>query len=218
MLKSIVSLGLPASIQMIVTSFSNVFVQAYINVFEKDCMAGWTAFNKIDAFILLPLQGIALAVATFVGQNYGAKQYKRARDGVRFCILGSLAITAALIALVLIFRRPLLGVFNLEEASLAYGLKFLSIITPFYITVCFNQVFGSALRGIGKPKIPMITMLASFVAFRQLFLFVNSLLGGSFLGTALAYPAGWVMASILISIAYSRCSLVRDRSKQTVSL
>jgi len=210
MLKIIVALGLPSSIQMVVTSFSNVFVQAYINVFEKDCMAGWAAFNRIDAFALLPVQAIAMAAATFVGQNYGAKQYKRAREGVSLCVRGCLLITAVLLALIMIFQRPLLGIFALENESLAYGMKFVTIISPFYLTVCFNQIYASALRGIGSAKTPMITMLASFVAFRQLFLFVNSLLGGSFIGTALAYPAGWVMASILISIAYRRCKLFSE--------
>lgn len=210
MLKSIVALGLPSSIQMVITSFSNVFVQSYINVFEKECMAGWTAYNKIDAFILLPLQGIAMATATFVGQNYGAKQLKRAREGVRFCLWSSFGITVVLIAAVMIFQRPLLGLFNLEDVSLEYGMKFVTLITPFYVTVCFNQVYASAMRGVGSAKTPMVIMLSSFVLFRQLFLFVNSLLGGSFIGTALAYPAGWVMASILLTIAYHRSKRLRD--------
>lgn len=207
MLKSIFSLGLPSSLQMVITSFSNVFVQSYINVFEKSCMAGWTAYNKIDAFVLLPVQSIAMAAATFVGQNYGAKKYARARDGVRFCIRSSFIVTLILIFGVMIFQKQLLGIFALENESLDYGMKFITIISPFYVSVCFNQIYASALRGIGSAKIPMIVMLSSFVLFRQLFLFVNSLLGGSFLGTALAYPAGWVLASILISIAYRRCKL-----------
>lgn len=170
-------------------------------------MAGWTAYNKIDAFVLLPVQSIAMAAATFVGQNYGAKKYARARDGVRFCIRSSFIVTLILIFGVMIFQKQLLGIFALENESLDYGMKFITIISPFYVSVCFNQIYASALRGIGSAKIPMIVMLSSFVLFRQLFLFVNSLLGGSFLGTALAYPAGWVLASILISIAYRRCKL-----------
>ncbi|MEG2481440.1 MAG: MATE family efflux transporter, partial [Clostridia bacterium] len=72
MLKGILSIGLPSGIQQAITAFSNVFVQSYINFFGSACMAGWSSFNKIDVFMLIPLQAIALASTTFVGQNVGA--------------------------------------------------------------------------------------------------------------------------------------------------
>ena len=71
--------------------FSNVFVQSYINHFGSSCMAGWTTYGKLDKFCLLPIQSIGLAVTTFVGQNLGADNTKRARKGTNVALLLSIA-------------------------------------------------------------------------------------------------------------------------------
>ena len=68
-LKQIARVGIPAALQMAITAFSNVFVQSYINFFQADCMSGWTAYTKIDQIMFLPMQSLALAATTFVGQN-----------------------------------------------------------------------------------------------------------------------------------------------------
>lgn len=81
MLGSICALGLPSAVQLAVTAFSNIFVQSYINRFGADCMAGWTSYNKIDSFALLPITTISLAVTTFVGQNLGAGDHAVRKRG-----------------------------------------------------------------------------------------------------------------------------------------
>ena len=79
MLRRILAIGLPSGVQQAITSFSNVFVQGYINFFGSACMAGWSSYNKLDVFALIPMQSVALALTTFVGQNYGAGHLDRAR-------------------------------------------------------------------------------------------------------------------------------------------
>lgn len=211
-LRGIFSVGLPSGIQQGITAFSNVFVQSYINGFGSACMAGWSSYNKLDAFILIPVQSIALASTTFVGQNWGAKKLTRARQGVRQTLLMSLGITALLTVVLILLARPLLELFGNDEAMLDYGQRFILLISPFYVTICFNQIYGGALRGIGSAKSPMMIMLFAFVLFRQLFLLGNQLLGGDFVGVALAYPMGWVMCSSLLALYYRRSPLCRDRT------
>ncbi|HOG01293.1 MAG TPA: MATE family efflux transporter [Clostridia bacterium] len=210
-LKKILSIGLPASIQQAVTSFSNVFVQSYINSFGSGAMAGWSSYNKIDSYALVPVQSISLASTTFVGQNYGAGQIGRARKGVRQALTMSLVITAVLCALMVVFRRPLVSIFTNDPEVLDFGGRFLAIISPFYVLICFNQIFSGALRGTGRAKTPMIVMISSFVVFRQIYLFVSKLLGGGFLAVALAYPAGWVVCSLVMAVVYLRSPLCRER-------
>ncbi|HWQ57718.1 MAG TPA: MATE family efflux transporter [Clostridia bacterium] len=212
-LKQILAIGLPASVQQVVTSFSNVFVQSYINGFGSDCMAGWSSYNKIDPYALVPVQSIALASTTFVGQNYGAGKIERARKGVRQALVMSLGITALLCALMVIFRFPLISLFTNDQTVLDYGGRFLAIISPFYVLICFNQIFSGALRGTGRAKVPMIVMLSSFVVFRQIYLYVSKLLGGGFVAVALAYPIGWVVCSLIMTIVYLRGPLCRGGSK-----
>lgn len=79
LLYRIVCVGLPAAIQQMVTSVSNVFVQSYINVFGSDVMAGWSAYMKIDQFMMLPMMSVGLASTTFTGQNVGASYIDRAK-------------------------------------------------------------------------------------------------------------------------------------------
>ena len=78
MLGKIVKIGIPTALQLAITSFSNVFVQSYINHFGSEFMGGWTAYLKLDAFTMLPAQALSIAVTTFVGQNVGKKDYERA--------------------------------------------------------------------------------------------------------------------------------------------
>ena len=89
-MKEILLIGLPASIQQGLTSFSNVFVQAYINDLGDLSASGWAAYNRIDMFLMVPTTAIGQASTTFVAQNWGAQQPERARKGVRTGILLSL--------------------------------------------------------------------------------------------------------------------------------
>ena len=209
-LSMILKLGLPSSIQAAITSFSNVFVQSYINYFGSACMAGYGVYGKIDAFALIPVQSISMSSTTFVGQNWGAKQPKRAREGVRIATVMSIISTVVLGFLVFVLARPLMHFFSPEEEVIEYGIRFIHIVTPFYIAICFNQIYAGALRGVGDATMPTVIMLASFVVFRQIYLAVTKALGAGFLAVALAYPVGWILCSTLLLIRYSRSVLIRE--------
>ena len=215
-LRQILRLGLPSSIQSAITAFSNVFVQSYINYFGSACMAGYGVYGKIDAFALIPVQSIGMSSTTFVGQNWGAKKAARAREGVKTAIRMSLIATAALGLLVFILARPLMSLFSPEEDVIEYGIRFIHIVTPFYLAICFNQIYAGALRGVGDATMPTVIMLVSFVAFRQVYLAVTRAVGAGFLAVALAYPVGWILCSTLLIIRYSRSALVRGNKPQTI--
>lgn len=204
----ILKVGLPSSVQQGLTSFSNVFVMGYVNGFGKSCTAGWAAYSKLDQFLMVPVMAIAQASTTFVGQNWGARQPQRARKGVTTGLLMSLGCMVVCSSAMLAFARPMLMLINTEEQVLYYGEYFIRTITPFYILICFNQLFGGALRGIGCATTPTVIMLGSFVAFRQLYLFVTDLIfGQNLLAVSLAFPAGWLMCSLLLTIFYRRSRL-----------
>lgn len=209
MFKRILSIGLPSAVQQGITAFSNVFVQGYINFFGSACMAGWSSYNKLDVFILIPMQAISLASTTFVGQNYGAKKYSRARKGVTQALGMSIVITAVLAVVVILCSRMLIQLFTNDPEVAAFGVRFIALISPFYVACCFNQIYAGALRGVGNAKIPMLIMLFSFVLFRQGYLLVAKLLGNSLTAISLAYPMGWVMCSILLAIFYRRSALYK---------
>lgn len=216
MLKKILAVGLPAALQMAVTSFSNIFVQSYINHFGDDCMGGWTAYSKIDQFLLLPMQSISLAGTTFVGQNLGVGNTKRAKKGISIALIISVASTAVLMIPVMIFAPQLVRFFNKTPEVIAYGSMLLQLISPFYVLCCVNQVLAGSLRGAGDSRTPMFIMLGSFVVFRQIYLFVMAnYISNTITPIALAYPAGWLVCSTITLIYFFRANwdkyrLVKD--------
>ncbi len=211
-MKKIIRVGIPAAIQMAITSFSNIFVQSYINFFGADCMSGWTAYAKIDQLILLPMQSLALSSTTFVGQNLGANLPDRAKKGIRISLLLSCVATVILMVPVLIFARPLVAFFNAKPEVVEYGAKLLIWMSPFYVLCCVNQIYAGALRGAGNSKAPMIIMLGSFVVFRQAYLFIMAnYISNEIIPIAMGYPAGWLVCSLLTLIYYRRTSLTATR-------
>ena len=211
MLKKIVAVGIPASIQMCITSFSNIFVQSYINYFGADCMSGWTAYNKIDMLIFMPMQSIALASTTFVGQNLGKNQIERARRGVRNAMLLSVASTVLIMIPVVIFAPPIVAFLNDKPEVVDYGTLLLRWLSPFYILCVFNQVYAGALRGAGISRPPMIIMLISFVLFRQIYLFAMSRICNEIIPIAMSYPAGWFLSSVLTTAYFYKVKLGKNR-------
>ncbi len=210
-LKHIISVGLPAALQMCITSFANVFAQRYINYFGPDAMSGWTAYNKVDQLLFLPMQSIALASTTFVGQNLGKGQVRRAKQGVTGAIFLAIGTTLLLMIPVMAFTPAIVAFFNDKPQVIEYGTLLLRWISPFYVLCCFNQVYAGALRGAGNSRIPMMIMLGSFVVFRQAYLFVMSFLWHELIPMAMSYPAGWLMSSILSTLYFYHTDLTKTR-------
>ena len=211
MLGKIFRVGIPAALQMAITSFSNIFVQSYINYFGADAMSGWTAYSKVDQLLFLPMQSIALASTTFVGQNLGRNQVDRAREGVRKALTIALASTAVMMVPVLAFSGPIVSFFNSKEEVIRYGTVLLRWLSPFYLLCCFNQIYSGALRGAGNSRAPMIIMLGSFVAFRQVYLFAMSRIWNEIIPIAMGYPAGWLLCSSITAVYFHKVKLGKNR-------
>ena len=211
MLGKIFRVGIPAAIQMAITSFSNIFVQSYINYFGDNCMSGWTAYAKIDQLLFLPMQSIALASTTFVGQNLGCNQVERARKGVSRALLIAIISTVILMVPVMAFASPVVAFFNSKAEVVEIGTMLLHWLSPFYVLCCFNQIYSGALRGAGNSRAPMIIMLTSFVAFRQVYLFIMAWVCNEIIPIAMSYPAGWLLCSTLTAIYYHSVKLGKNR-------
>ena len=210
-LKKIFIVGIPAALQLAITSFSNIFVQSYINFFGEDCMSGWTTYAKVDQLLWLPMQSIALASTTFVGQNLGKNQIDRAKQGVRTSLFLAMAATVIMMIPVIIFATPVVAFFNSKPEVVEYGSMLLRILSPFYVLCCFNQIYAGALRGAGNTRAPMVIMLCSYVVFRQIYLFVMSGICNEIIPIAMSYPAGWLLCSILTGIYYHKVQLAKTR-------
>ena len=211
-LRQIIRIGVPSALQMAITSFSNVFVQSYINFFGLDCMSGWTTYSKLDQFIILPVQSLGLAATTFVGQNLGTDQVDRAKKGTRDAFFLSVGITVVISAAAIALAPWLVAFFNDKPEVVAYGTLFLRNMCPCYVFICVNQVYSGSLRGAGISQPPTYIMLASFVVFRQIYLYIMAnYISNTILPIAMGYPAGWLVCSILTLIYYNHVDLAGKR-------
>ena len=196
-LKQIFAVGLPAGIQSVITAFSNVFVQSYVNSFGSSCMAGWSCYNKLDQFIMLPMQSMAMAATTFVSQNIGAKQHARAHRGTLVTVGMSVGVTLAIATTLVIFAPDAVRLFSRDPSVIRFGVLFMRANTFFLLANCVNHVLAGALRGMGDSRGPMIIMLSCFVALRQTYLFtVTRFIANTPLLVGIGYPVGWVSCCI----------------------
>lgn len=211
-LRQIVRIGVPSALQLAITSFSNVFVQSYINYFGLDCMSGWTTYSKLDQFIILPVQSLGLAATTFVGQNLGTDQVERAKRGTRDAFFLSVSITVVISSAAIAIAPQLVAFFNDKPEVVAYGTLFLRYMCPCYVLICVNQVYSGSLRGAGISQPPTYIMLASFVVFRQIYLYIMAnFISNTILPIAMGYPAGWLVCSVLTLIYYNHVDLAGKR-------
>ena len=205
LLRQIFTVALPAAIQSVITAFSNTFVQAYINFFGSDCMAGWGCYNKLDQFIMLPMSSVAMAATTFVSQNIGAGKKKRAKQGTFHAILISCTITLTVAVILFIFADPAMRLFTREQSVIDFGVLFVRANSFFLLFNAFNHVMAGALRGQGDSRGPMIVMLTSFVAIRQVYLFlVTRYVANTPFLVGFGYPVGWMCCFVLELLYYHR--------------
>lgn len=202
LLGRILGLGIPAGLQAVITSFSNVFVQSYINFFGSTVMAGWTSYNKLDQFVMLPMQSMAMASTTFVSQNMGAGKIDRTNRGTRDSIFITLAVTGVIAALLFLLADPVVRLFTEDDAVIKAGSVFVHFNIFFTLFNCVNHVLAGALRGRGDSTGPMVIMLCTFVAFRQTYLFVlTHYIVNKPQWVGFGYPVGW-MSCCVIEVIY----------------
>lgn len=205
-LKLIAIIGVPSAIQLALTAFANVFVQAYIAGTNGDMTVntgGWTTYSKIDQFIFLPMQSLAMASSTFVSQNLGLGDTKRAKRGALFAYLMSTFCTILIMTPVLIFAPKLASVFNSDPRIVATAATLLHWIIPFYLFCSVNQIFSAALRGAGCSTVPMVIMISSFIVVRQIYLFIMSnFISNDLIPIGMSYPVGWGTCCVLMLAYY----------------
>lgn len=201
--RQIFSVGIPTAIQSVITQFSNVFVQSYVNAFGSAYMAGWGCYNKLEQFIFLPIQSMSVAATTFVTQNLGAKKPRRADKGAFIIISLCFTVTALITIPLIYFAGNVVSLFSSDVTVISYGILFIQTNSLFALVNCINQVLAGVLRGTGDSKGPMVIMLLNFVAVRQIYLFVvTHFVSNTPSLVAFSYPVGWIGSCIMEVVYY----------------
>ena len=201
-LRMILWIGLPAGLQSVLYSLSNIVIQTSLNAFGTDTMAAWSSLGKLDAFYWMVSSAFGIAITTFVGQCYGAGKYKRMRKSVRVCF-GMAMVTAILIsALLLLFGKYVFRVFTGDQEVIRIGVQMLNMMAPSYFIYVFIEIFSGALRGRGDVIIPMILTCGGVCGLRVLWIMLAVPVSPSIFTIILSYPITWVVTAILFIIYY----------------
>lgn len=209
-LKSVLKVGIPAGIQSIVITLSNIIVQSQINSFQTDTIAAFTAYFKVEMIMYLPILAYGQAVTTFVGQNVGAGDYHRVSKGVRTILLMGLVTSAITSGFVIIFAPMCFGLFDADPAVVQIGLKFIYINASLYFIYNFLEVFSGAIRGSGNATIPMILVVVNMCGVRILALFILVPIFHTVQAVAVCYPITWFTTSLCLGIYYFAGKLGRQ--------
>ena len=170
--KDIFLVGLPAGLQAIFMSISSLIIQSSINSFGAEAMAGMTIFAKVEGFLYFPLFSLGLAVTGFVGQNFGAKEYERVKEGINISLKISVYTSLIFIIILNIFAPYILKLFTNDVAVIKVGLESIRIVFPSYVLYAMNQIYIGSLRGIEKTFEPMLISLFAHCIFRVIWCFV----------------------------------------------
>ena len=203
-LRRICSIGLPTAVQNAILSFSNVFVQSYINRVGSACMAAWTSYGKIEAVVLLQSSALATANTVFGGQNLGAEKTDRAYAGTRCALRLGLGVTARILIPILLFALRLIGLFNQDAEVLRYGMQLVRLMASLYLISVVDQIFRSVLNGAGLTRFTMLATLGGYVLSRQACLLLARKQFGTYFAIILGYPLGWTVCCGTLIYGYCR--------------
>ena len=207
----ILKVGVPAGVQSIIITLSNIIIQSQINTLGVTSVASFTVYFRVELIIYLPIVALGQAVVSFIGQNYGASNWKRIKKGNRLCIFGGSLITFAACILLIIAMPVILNVFTKDAAVAAQTLEIVKVTFPFYFFYTVLECFSSNLRGFGKAFLPMIVTVISFCGFRIVALFALMAKNPSPDKVALSYPISWGIAAAAMAILYVRNNRNRSR-------
>ena len=203
-LKNVVRIGLPAGLQSVMYSFSNILIQASINSFGTTAIAAWAAIGKIDGFIWMVMNAFGIAVTTFAGQNFGARQYDRMKRCTRVGLGMCLGTIIALSALLFIFRYQLLMFFTGDAEVVNIGAQFYLVLAPSYFTFVFIEILSGAIRGAGEALQPMLITCIGVCGLRVVWILLVVPYWHTMQMVAMNYPVSWVITAVIFVIYYLR--------------
>lgn len=203
MMKRIFRLGIPSGIQQSIISLSNVVVQANVNIFGSTVMAGFGAYNKVDGFVVLPMQSFCMAATTFTGQNIGAGKPERIREGIKQGMIICVSVSA-LISLLLFFESErVLSIFSSDPGVIHNGMITMRILVGFYAVLAVHQILMGVMRGAGKSMETMLISVGNMCVLRMIYIKLIIPVFPSYESVLWCYPITWI-TTILMDIIYMK--------------
>ncbi len=194
-LRRIVAVGLPASFQGIIFSFSNVIIQSSVNSFGAVTVAGNSAAANIEGFVYVAMNSFYQASISFTSQNMGAAKYERI-NRILYTAELCVVMTGLLLGnVVVLFGEGLLSVYSTSALVVEAGMKRLRVICRTYALCGMMDVIVGSLRGLGHSVLPMIVSLIGACGLRLVWIFTFFRMERfhSVTSLYLTYPVSWIV-------------------------
>ena len=203
--KKLLNVGIPMGLQFSITAIGTMIVQAALNGLGPVYIAGFSAAGKIGNIATQPFPSLGVAMATYTGQNMGARRFDRVKKGVSagfaICMVCSVITGAA----VYLFGPYMMKIFASGESGqmIEYGVEYLKISAWFYPPLSLIFLYRNTLQGLGDGLVPMLGGVFELAARFGAILVLAEPFG--YTGICFSDPAAWVMALIpLVPVYYCR--------------
>ncbi len=197
-------IGVPAGLQGMVFSLSNVVIQSAINSFGADCIAGMTAAQNFDFISYCLMNGFAQAALTFTAQNYGAGDRERCKKVWRISMMMGIGLNILLIACIMLSRHQLILLFTRDENVIRYAMYRFEYAIVLHFLCGSYEITGGALRGLNRSMIPALISIFGTCLVRLIYVFLIFPIFGTAQVLIMVYPVTWTITSILMNGMYFR--------------
>lgn len=201
----IIKVGLPAGLQGVAFSISNVIVQNAVNSFGSVVVAGNTAVINIEGFLYQAMYGFYQASGTFVSQNYGARNYDRIKRVMYVCMLCAFIAGFGMSVFSIVFREGVIGIYSSDEAVIAAGAIRILVVFPIYCLCGLNDVLSGAMRGIGYSTVPLVISLIGACVLRVVWIFSIFDMYHTLIMLYMSYPVSWILTFAAHFTAFNIC-------------
>ena len=201
-LLTILKIGVPAGVQGMVFSISNLCVQSAINELGSDIMAASSAAFNIEIFAYYIINAYGQACTTFIGQNYGAGKMERCKKVIRADLLQSIGVTIVMTAVILLAARPLVRLFTNNPAIIEPARERIFFIVGFELVNVFMEIYSGAMRGFGFSLSPAIITLIGVCGIRIYWVFEYFPAHKNFTSLLMCYPISWILTAIGLVLCY----------------
>ena len=202
MSREIFKIGVPTGLQSVMYSISNVIIQSSINSFGTDAVAAWTAYGKIDAVFWMTINSFGITATTFVGQNFGARNFARVKSSIKTSVLLSGTATIALSVMLYTGAGLFLSFFTRDTVVIEIGTHIMQSLVPFYISYVGIEILSGSMRGVGDSIIPMIITVVGICLLRIAWIFIAVPLNPVLDVVLFSYPVTWVVTSLFFILYY----------------
>ena len=199
----IIRLGIPAGLQNCIFALANLFIQVGVNSFSSTMVAGNSAAANADSLIYDVMAAFYTACASFMGQNYGARNRERVKKSYFISLAYSFAIGLILGFLLVLFGRQFLHLFSPEADVIEAGMFRLTIMGFSYGFSAFMDCTIAASRALGKSLIPTVVVILGSCVLRIIWVYTVFAWFGTITSLYLVYICSWTITA-LAEIAYFR--------------